>query len=93
MFSVIFKFCGYTVHFLAPNFSPMISQFRLVQKGSGNFKSKLYFLQKMALTKEQLNKPILRKLSMSKRKEESLMNRDSKNRKNLIMDKMDDFLV
>jgi len=84
-FRVLFRFCGVQVEMNVKQFSPMLANFRLVAKGSGNLRSKLFYLNKMNLTKEELMRPIIKRAAKG-RKEEKLIKFAHRTPKNYTFD-------
>lgn len=82
-FVIVFRFCGYQVCMNAKQFSPMIQNLRIVSRGSGNLRSKLYHFKKMRLSKEDLNRPIIRR-SMKKRREDVAKSKKGSSRRSGI---------
>jgi len=61
-FKVIFRFCGVEVLLNVKQHSPMLQDFKLVAKGRGQIRNKLYYLwTKRTLTADDCKKPIVKK--------------------------------
>lgn len=88
-FRVIFRFCGSHVEMNVKQYSPFISNFKVLARGRGKRRGKLYYLAKMDLTKQELLKPIIKgKVEVKeKMKKNQLTEIDNKTFK---VDKMDD---
>ena len=84
-FRVLFRFCGVEVEMNVRQYSPMLSAFKLVARGSGNLRSKLFYLGKLGLTKEQLTRPIIKR-TMKKRKEDQVQKKTVENFKKYTFD-------
>lgn len=68
-FDVIFRFCGVEVYMGVKQYSPFLSNFKLVQRGSGNLRKHLYYLwEDRTLTLEQTRTPLKKGKAMRRRK-------------------------
>lgn len=91
-FQISARFRGSQISFNQKVSSPMLTSFKLVEKGSGYLKSNLHWLPTSGLTKEQQLRPI-RKRGMSKRKDEAAKQAVlTKSTKTILDDVKDDLL-
>lgn len=67
-FRVLFRFCGSHVEMNVKQNSPFISDFKVLAKGKGHRRGKLYYLSQMGLTKDELLKPLIKGNTGSKEK-------------------------
>jgi ribosomal protein L19 len=94
-FNLLFRFCGVQAEMQVKVFSPLLSDFKLVKKGSGNLPSKLGWIAEQNLTKENLQKAQFKKRSIKRRKDEKVRQRQigqTKNKK-LVLDSENDPLL
>lgn len=89
-FVIVFRFCGYQVTMNAKQYSPMISNLRIVARGSGNLRSKLYHFKKMRLSKEDLSRPIIRRTMKKRREDVDKIKKGSSRRVGIKFDVGDD---
>lgn len=91
-FRVIFRFCGSHVEMNVKQNSPFIANFKVLARGRGNRRGKLYYLAKKYMVKEELLKPILKgkkdiKDEVKSKKTTEIMHKSTK------IDKIDDPLL
>jgi len=69
-FRVLIRLAGEQIEMDFKEMSPLLIGMKILHRGSGNLRSKLYYLRDRELTREQFMRPILKK-AMRRRKEDA----------------------
>jgi len=89
-FRVLLRLAGEQIEMDFKEMSPLLIGMKIVARGSGNLRSKLYYLKHKELTREQFMRPILKK-TMRRRREDAAKKQVTKGKnRNLRLEKIYD---